>query len=514
MQLILKTILMGSASMEKFNRKEFGDYQTPLFFTDTICEYLKNELKIMPEIIIEPTCGIGNFLKSTSEFFPNSELYGIEIDPAKLKEVDETIPNLTLINEDIFKFKFENIDKSKPILIIGNPPWATNTELSKLNSNNLPEKSNYRNEMAIDAMTGDSNFDISEAIIRKIVNECQDTTSTIALLCKTIVSRNLFKELIANNTQYSFIRQLNFNSSRIFRIDAEACLFVLQFGGTPLTDRTCGVSDFSNPNKILHRFGFKDDNFYSNINCIPSIDGECVFEWRQGVKHDCSSIMELDCVDGHLFNRNGDELSIETDLVYPLLKSSQVKKPIITETSKHILITQKRINQDTSCIKDEAPETWKYLNDNKEYFDKRKSSIYTDKPDFSIFGIGDYSFKKYKVAVSGFYKNPVFSLVYSDKPIMLDDTCYFLSFDNYDHAYVTMLILNTPLVKSFLKNIAFLDSKRPYTKRVLKRIDFGQSLEILSFNDLKSVENELGLENYLDNGMFDEYIKTVNGKVL
>ena len=29
---------------------------------------------------------------------------------------------------------------------------------------------------------------------------------------------------------------------------------------------------------------------------------------------------------------------------------------------------------------------------NKEYFDKRKSSIYRDKPDFSIFGVGDYSF--------------------------------------------------------------------------------------------------------------------------
>ena len=75
--------------MEKFNRKEFGDYQTPLFFTDTICEYLKNELKIMPEIIIEPTCGIGNFLKSASESLPYEELYGIDIDPAKLKEVDD-----------------------------------------------------------------------------------------------------------------------------------------------------------------------------------------------------------------------------------------------------------------------------------------------------------------------------------------------------------------------------------------------------------------------------------------
>ena len=76
---------MGSANMEKFNKKEFGDYQTPLTFTETICEYLKNNLEITPEIIIEPTCGIGNFLKSASEFFPGKELYGIDIDAAKLK---------------------------------------------------------------------------------------------------------------------------------------------------------------------------------------------------------------------------------------------------------------------------------------------------------------------------------------------------------------------------------------------------------------------------------------------
>lgn len=50
--------------------KELGDYQTPLFFTKTICEYLKNDLKINPDIIIEPTCGIGNFIKTANEYFP------------------------------------------------------------------------------------------------------------------------------------------------------------------------------------------------------------------------------------------------------------------------------------------------------------------------------------------------------------------------------------------------------------------------------------------------------------
>ena len=57
---------------------------------------------------------------------------------------------------------------------------------------------------------------------------------------------------------------------------------------------------------------------------------------------------------------------------------------------------------------------------------------------FSIFGIGDYSFAKYKVTISGMYKRTTFSLVLpeNDKPLMLDDTCYFIGFDTIEAAQV------------------------------------------------------------------------------
>lgn len=171
----------------------------------------------------------------------------------------------------------------------------------------------------------------------------------------------------------------------------------------------------------------------------------------QGVKHDCAKVIELKFENRKLMNKNNENVFIEDTLVYPLLKSSQLKKPIVNETSKYIIITQEKINQDTSYIKNKAPKTWQYLNENKAYFDKRKRLIYETAPDFSIFGIGDYSFKKYKVAISRFCKNPIFSLVYNEKIIMLDESSYFLSFDNYDQAYITMLILNSKLVKKFLK---------------------------------------------------------------
>ena len=84
-----------------------------------------------------------------------------------------------------------------------------------------------------------------------------------------------------------------------------------------------------------------------------------------------------------------------------------------------------------------------------------------------MFGVGDYSYSKYKVGVRGFNKQPLFSVLYSDdgKPVMTDDTSYFICFDYYDIAYVAMLLLNSNKVQSFLKSIVFLDAKRPYTKK-------------------------------------------------
>ena len=116
--------------------------------------------------------------------------------------------------------------------------------------------------------------------------------------------------------------------------------------------------------------------------------------------------------------------------------------------------------------------------------------IYKDKPPFSIFGVGDYSFKPYKVAMSGLYKSSHFSLLLpvNGKPVMLDDTCYLLGFDSLGQAAVALGLLNSQPVQDFLKSIVFPDSKRPYTKDVLMRIDLQKVVSLVS---AKSVQNYL-----------------------
>lgn len=496
---------------------EFGDFQTPEYFSDAVCGYLKKYIQINPDIIIEPTCGIGNFLVSSQKEFAASKYYGIEVKEDYIEEAKKRVKlKTTFFNENLFTFGFEKIVSSlatdDTVLIVGNPPWVNNSVLSELDSANVPVKSNFKKLKGFDAMTGSSNFDICEYMILQLIDAFENTNTTIAMLCKTIVARNTFQELHRNEVNFNVCKMINIDAKKIFNVGADACLFII--GLTPNDSSrldSCEVYDFETPNELKSMFGYREGKFYASLTeeCMD-LDGNCCFEWRQGIKHDCSKVMELEKKADGFYNGNKEKLEIEDTLIYPLVKSSHVKKVILNEYKKYVIVTQKKVRENTGYIKDIAPKTWEYLNNNIEAFRKRKSSIYKNAPEFSMFGIGDYSYAEYKVGISGFYKTPIFALMIADKSVMMDDTCYFLNFDTYDMAYTAMLILNSSLVQEFLKSIAFKDSKRPYTKKVLERIDFGKVFEHIDLEELKYTETQLGLNSYIRKEIVEEFKRNIN----
>jgi hypothetical protein len=116
---------------------------------------------------------------------------------------------------------------------------------------------------------------------------------------------------------------------------------------------------------------------------------------------------------------------------------------------------------------------------------------------FSIFGIGDYSFKPYKVAIAGMYKTTTFSLVKpnNNKPVMLDDTCYFIGFETLIEAEITRILLNKEMTQNFIQSIAFKDAKRMITKELLMRIDLN---EIINETDIYELQLEIPNLNVVD----------------
>lgn len=504
------------------DRTEYGDFQTNLNLANNVAEILANK-NSLPQIIIEPTCGKGNFILASIQQFENTEkIYGIEIYKPYVWECKFNIidfylqnpkknkPEISIIHSSVFDYNFKQLAKEntdREILIIGNPPWVTNSQLGSLNSSNLPKKRNFKNHNGLDAITGKGNFDIAEFITINLIETFQKMKGHLALLVKNSVIKNIVYEQEKNKFEISEIERYYIDCKKEFNVSVEASLFTcklntkaefeceeLNLYNSKNADRTKARTQRRLEER--KRFGWIQKKFVSNIDTYfntHQIDGISPFEWRQGIKHDCSSIMELDKVNGHFVNGLKDEIKLEKDLVYGLLKSSDLKNTVISEPRKFTIVTQKKVGQETNYIKYDYPKTYKYLTKHQEVFNGRKSSIYNNKPPFSIFGIGDYSFKPYKVAISGLYKTFHFTLVLpqNEKPLMLDDTCYLLGFDNLEFAVYTLLLLNSETNVQFLKSITFSDAKRTFTKDVLMRIDLLELAEITKKSELQAILNEI-----------------------
>lgn len=488
------------------SKKAYGDYQTPFDFALRVCKFLKEQKKLKPSTILEPTCGIGNFLKA-SLIFDAEKYYGIEVNPEHFKICAENLSDskIKIVNKNFFECA---IPKSKNVLIIGNPPWINNSELSKINSNNLPPKTNFRNLRGIDALTGASNFDICEYIIETLIDIYRNTNAVIAMLCKISVAKNIFQEIVRLNVPFRNCEIFTFDANKIFGVSADACLLYLELTEKNIFPASCSVYAFEKSRSLKKILGYRDGKFYNDISVSAcNFDGKCFFEWRQGIKHDCAKIMELTFEDGLFRNGENKIVDVEEEFIFPLVKSSHIKKPIIKNFSKYVIVTQKFLGENTANLKFTAPKLWNYLNQNAELFSNRKSKIYLNAPQFAMFGVGEYSYQPYKVGIGGLNKTPLFALIFSDneKPVMLDDTGYFIGFENYDLAYTAMIYLNTDKVKTFLQSLIFSESKRPVTKKILSRMDFSKICAEISNEELFLTEIKLGLKNHLNENILYEF---------
>lgn len=506
-----ETISLTKMIVSEPDRSEYGDFQTNLNLAKSVTRFLKTRKQINPGLIIEPTCGKGNFIIAALSVFDQIEtIIGVEIYKPYTWETkfniidfyisnpDRQKPEIEIFHFNVFDFDFvAQIGKfDKEVLVLGNPPWVTNSKLSSLESNNLPRKSNFKKHNGFDAITGKGNFDIGEYITLKMFDSFQNTKGNFAFLVKNSVIKNVVFDQYKRKYRISEIEKLTINSKKEFDVSVESALFYCKLNYDP--SYSCKEFDFYNAESMVREFGWVADKFVSNTELYRhsyDIDGICPFEWRQGIKHDLSSVMELERKDGYYQNGMNERITIEEDLVYGVLKSSDLKQAVVNKPRKFTVVTQRKVGQDTSFIRHKFPETFQYLSSHKQLFDCRKSSIYNNKPDFSIFGIGDYSFKIYKVAISGLYKTFSFSLVLplGSKPLMLDDTCYFIGFDNLSYAVYATLLLNSKKTRALLQSITFSDAKRTFTKDILMRIDLYKLATNLSLPDL---QNELYAFNF------------------
>lgn len=502
-------VLQQSLNMNK-ERSEYGDWQTPYQLAMRVCLMLK-EKGITPTTIFEPTCGEGTFIRAALEVFRSiKRVYAVEIYKPyinKVQELKEIYPNVDfcIYHQSIFDFDF-NIIKDKNILILGNPPWVTNSQLGSIGSENLPQKSNFKNHKGLEAITGKGNFDIAEYILISIFQRLHYNKGHFALLVKNSVIKNI---VLDNETTFNIgnLYQYEIDTLKEFGASTSASLFLGELG-TKEKETICKAYNIYNT-KYIKTFGLINGNQISDIDSYKrngSIDGSCQFEWRSGIKHDCSKVMEITIIEDDKYSNGLKEtFKIEEDCVYPLIKSSDIAK-FKGEVRKYLIVTQKNTSDSTKTIAIKCPLTYEYLLNHAEFLDNRKSSIYSKRPRFCIFGIGDYSFMPYKIVISALYKTTFFSLLYplGNKPIMVDDTCYSIGFMEKRNADITLKLLNGTYVQDFIKSISYSDAKRVITKDILMRIDLEKALEKYTYKELSISEEEYS--NY------QAFLTTINYK--
>jgi hypothetical protein len=467
------------------SKLEYGDFQTPIEFCRRICAFLADQ-DVAPKSILEPTCGRGSFLVAALDAFPSLQaVRGIEIHRGYVDYAQQALSKwngmveLEVTEGDFFSVRWEDTLSKlpDPLLVLGNPPWVTNSELSSLSSDNSPEKSNFQELSGITAITGASNFDISEWMLLQMLEWVKDREATIAMLCKTSVARKVLLHAWKREYPPVSVRLHLIQTQDIFDAAVDACLLI--YDTRKKTDeKTYYVyRDLSTQTQLTH-VGYRDNQLVANVEYYERWRHlqsrlQTTYQWRSGIKHDCAKVMELRRVENGYQNDFGDIYELEDRYVYPLLKSSDISESVPLKPRKWVLVTQRNVGDSTQTIKQYAPRTWDYLCAHSEYLDSRKSKIYQNRSQFAVFGVGDYSFANWKVAVSGMYKQLKFVVIgpVENKPVMLDDTCYFLACADENEAALLANMLNSNTAQEFFRAFIFWDSKRPITVQVLMKLD-------------------------------------------
>ena len=457
---------------------QYGDFQTPQALCMEVCSYLAAQ-SIEPTCVVEPSCGIGRFLHAAQETWPHATLVGFEINEAYVERARAAVPSAAIHHADFFSDTWKQgfTGGTPSVLFLGNPPWVTNSDLGKIDKHNLPEKTNFRGHSGIASITGKGNFDIAEWMVLQQVQHVAHTAGggTIAVLIKSSVARKIVHHCWKTGIGVAKASIVMINAQAHFGAAVDACLFFLNIRPTGKS-KVCPVYSSFTATQPVSEIGYDTGMLLSDATSYHRLKAHIkpsdTYRWRSGIKHDCADVMELDGTHvGSLYDKKKRPVDVEDTILYGLLKSSDLANGRLTPT-RSVLVTQKNTGDLTSILATVAPKSWAYLNTHGHKMDARKSTVYKNKPRFCMFGVGDYAFRPWRVAVSGLYKNILFVKVdpFNGKPVMFDDTVYYLSFDTEQERDEVFSVVTSKSYQSLLRSLVFLDNKRPITVDILAKI--------------------------------------------
>ncbi len=482
-----------------------GEFSIPKSLLDK--NLLGNILRTVEQTIYEsyPLFDFNKRIKNEGIILDNFEQEEIDIFYTKITELHKVNKNqiwAKIILNSFAPLLFNNFSH-----VIGNPPWIKWDFLSK----------EYRNKLSVlyldiyklfshkgmKASLGYAHDDISILFTYIAMDKYLRDNGKLTFVLK----QTLYKSIAGEQFRTFIIEKTN-SSTPIKCLGVHDLLKLNPFGQGQETSivtleknntNTYPVPYYQWNKNIRSKFKHSDISKYVKENCsITNLDaypdpmtGSHTAPWiiiptgqalphisknksfykaRHGVVNDLNSVFLLDIIsktqDGIRIKNLGDKgkkktktitKNIETDLIYPLIKPRDTKKWGIT-TYQYMIVPQiKAGDNNESELRTELPQSYSFLKSFESEFGTRKSKWFYggDKPFYSLFGIGTYTFQKYKIVWCCMSYLPNFSVV-SDiedefigtKTFIPDNTIGYISVDNENEAYYICSILNSNKIKA------------------------------------------------------------------
>jgi hypothetical protein len=196
--------------------------------------------------------------------------------------------------------------------------------------------------------------------------------------------------------------------------------------------------------------------------------GECDHEIRHGLKDDAKAVFGVD-------HETLDE--IESDLVYPYLKSKHVVKYGLFGHDRHLVPMEKANEGNEAELRAQYPHTYDYLQSHRERLEDRASSWLEQGPFYNLFGLGEYTWADYKVVWCRLGFKPHFAVVSTvedpelgEKQVVPGDHCMFVATDSEREAHFLTALLNSAPYQRCLRGMAS-EGKASLSKSVVSKLE-------------------------------------------
>ena len=520
-------------------RHDLGEYFTPYWLAEETIKMsgFKGDLNIT---LLDPGCGTGIFLLAAAEMKYQANknkppevlikdilrtVVGCDINP-----VCVLVARLNFVCWFAFKFGLPLHDIKIPVMhydtvferpagntktndignilpegcdyLVGNPPW--------ISWNSLPNE--YRRQVEQELLPRYVLFDFhgQEAQLGHSNDDYLVTFTLVTIhrylkdggLCSFIIKQPLLTNVSGKTFRRFCIRHVqgdvwlkvkkvaDLRKVKPFGIGNETAIIVLQRGKKTVYPVPYEIWSKKNNRIIIKEGEAKPLNDATSSWAVLTTDleetefmvGRCPYEIRHGLKHDAADIIIVDPIERKedkvliRSKADGEEYEIEADTVYPFLQPRHIGAWGIKGYTYAIIPQHKAGEDNENELAKTLPLTYSYLTRFKDRFLSRKSRIFGKKPFYTLFGLGKYTWKPFKVCWCGLGFKPEFVVVGSvndrligKKLLIPDGTIYFIPFEKKEEAHFVCSLLNSETVCKFLSARSG-KSKRGLSKKVMEQL--------------------------------------------